>query len=329
MAPSGRARALDPKANPFEKKKNAKGGDMMWTEVFELAALLKTGTVAWDELDLDDVDVRLKWVGMFHRRKRTPGRFMMRVRVPNGELTAAQLRVLGECIAPFGADGCADITTRAGVQLRGLTLDDADRVLNLLRSVSLTSFMSGMDNVRQVTGSPIAGVDPHEVTDTRPLAHAVDAMITGNGAGNLALSNLPRKLNISFSASRDDFVHSHINDLAFEAAVDPASGEVGWNVLVSVGEVEKRREGKRGNGRRRARAAATPWTPPPPSHAPDLARARRGHLKARPSRACQGRGRQDAVASRDAAAAPSPSLHLSHSTPTLFPFSFRSAATCP
>ena len=64
----------------------------MWTEVHELAALLQAGDVAWDALDLDDVDVRLKWVGLFHRRKRTPGRFMMRVRVPNGELTGAQLR---------------------------------------------------------------------------------------------------------------------------------------------------------------------------------------------------------------------------------------------
>ena len=232
LGPAGRARALDPKANPFEKKKTAKGGDAMWTEVHELAALLKAGDVEWDALDLDDVDVRLKWIGMFHRRKRTPGRFMMRVRVPNGELAADQLRALGACIAPFGGDGCADITTRAGIQLRGLTLDDADRVLGVLGATGLTPIMSGMDNVRQVTGSPIAGVDPHEVADTRPLAKAVDAMITGDGQGNPALSNLPRKLNISFSASRDDFVHSHINDLAFEAAVDPATGTVGWNVLV-------------------------------------------------------------------------------------------------
>jgi ferredoxin-nitrite reductase len=63
------------------------------------------------------VDVRLKWSGLFHRRKRTPGRFMMRLKVPNGELTAAQLRYLGDCIAPYGADGCADITTRANMQV--------------------------------------------------------------------------------------------------------------------------------------------------------------------------------------------------------------------
>lgn len=63
------------------------------------------------------------------------------------------------------------------------------------------------------------------------LSSSVDGLITNNGAGNPELCNLPRKLNVSFSASRDDFVHSHINDLAFEAAVD-ASGVRGWNVQV-------------------------------------------------------------------------------------------------
>lgn len=200
--------------------------------VYELSALLKSGQAAWEDLDLDDVDTRLKWVGLFHRRKRTPGKFMMRVRVPNGELNSAQLRTLADCIKPAGADGCADVTTRAAIQLRGLTLDDAAWVIDSLKAVGLTPLQSGLDNVRQVTGSPIAGVDPHELADTRPFARAVDALITDGGVGSETLCNLPRKLNISFSASRDDFVHSHINDLAFEAAVDPATGATGWNVLV-------------------------------------------------------------------------------------------------
>ena len=58
--PAGVARATDPKANPFEKKKNAKSGALMWTEVYELAELLKSGKSTWEDLDLDDVDVRLK-----------------------------------------------------------------------------------------------------------------------------------------------------------------------------------------------------------------------------------------------------------------------------
>ena len=60
LGPAGAARATDPKANPFEKKKNAKSGAQMWTEVYELAELLKSGQSTWEDLDLDDVDVRLK-----------------------------------------------------------------------------------------------------------------------------------------------------------------------------------------------------------------------------------------------------------------------------
>lgn len=120
-------------------------------------------------MDLDDVDIRMKWAGLFHRGKRTPGKFMMRLRVPNGELNASQLRFLGSAVAPYGADGCADITTRANIQLRGITIDDADKVINGLFEHGLTSYMSGMDNVRNLTGNPVAGVDPHELIDTRPL----------------------------------------------------------------------------------------------------------------------------------------------------------------
>lgn len=43
----------------------------------EMAPLQTT----WEDLAIDDIDVRLKWAGLFHRKKRTPGRFMMRLKV--------------------------------------------------------------------------------------------------------------------------------------------------------------------------------------------------------------------------------------------------------
>ena len=74
-------RALAKKANKFEKVKNAKCGSRIWTEVQDLAALVREGKTTWEDLDLDDIDIRLKWAGLFHRRKRTPGKFMMRLKV--------------------------------------------------------------------------------------------------------------------------------------------------------------------------------------------------------------------------------------------------------
>lgn len=78
---AARARAQDRKANKFEKVKVEKCGSNAWTDVFELSQLLKEGNTKWEDLNLDDIDIRMKWAGLFHRGKRTPGKFMMRLKV--------------------------------------------------------------------------------------------------------------------------------------------------------------------------------------------------------------------------------------------------------
>ena len=65
------------------------------------------------------------------------------MQVPNGELNAQQLRFLGDAIAPFGEAGCGDITTRANVQLRGMTLAEADQIFAGLQRVGLSSVQTG------------------------------------------------------------------------------------------------------------------------------------------------------------------------------------------
>lgn len=232
LSEAARARAQDRKANKFEKVKVEKCGSNAWTDVFELSQLLKEGKTQWEDLNLDDIDIRMKWAGLFHRGKRTPGKFMMRLKVPNGELNSTQLRFLASAIAPYGEDGCADITTRANIQLRGVTLLEADSIIKGLWDVGLTSFQSGMDSVRNLTGNPIAGVDPHELVDTRPMLKEMEDMLFNNGKGREEFANLPRKLNICISSTRDDFPHTHINDLGYEAVRHPDTGEVVYNVVV-------------------------------------------------------------------------------------------------
>ena len=78
--------------------------------------------------------------------------------------------------------------------------------------------------------------------DSAPAAE-IDNMITNNGKGNEALCNLPRKINIALSPSRDDFPHTHINDVGLQAGKDPETGEVSvslegatvWNAGVGGG----------------------------------------------------------------------------------------------
>lgn len=62
---------------------------------------------------------------------------------PNGELDGRQLRFLGDAIAPYGEAGCADITTRAAIQLRGIPLDGADKIVMGLWDVGMTSLQTG------------------------------------------------------------------------------------------------------------------------------------------------------------------------------------------
>ncbi|CAM9644753.1 unnamed protein product [Ascophyllum nodosum] len=224
--------------NKFEKIKCAKSPDLMFTEVHELARAIRSGEYTWEDLDIDDADIRLKWAGLFHRRKRNPGTFMMRLKVPNGIMTAEQLRFTADMVSKYDPSvGVLDITTRMNLQLRGVQLEDVSEIINGLYDLGLTSLMSGMDNVRNMVGSPIAGIDPIEMVDTRQLCVDINDMITAGGRGNPALTNLPRKINFALSGGRDDFAHTMINDVGLQPHAHPATGEprasqIGFNVVV-------------------------------------------------------------------------------------------------
>jgi ferredoxin-nitrite reductase len=155
---------------------------------------------------------------------------MMRLRVPNGIISSEQMRVLGEIVQRYGDDGNADITTRQNLQLRGIRIEDIPDIFQRLKSVGMTSVQSGMDNVRNITGSPMAGLDADELIDTRELVQKVQDMITNCGQGNYQFTNLPRKFNIAIEGGRDNSVHAEINDIAFVPAYK--EGELGFNVVV-------------------------------------------------------------------------------------------------
>jgi ferredoxin-nitrite reductase len=209
--------------NKFEKLKQDKDGLAVKAELQQFAQ------IGWEAMDETDRDHRLKWLGVFFRPV-TPGKFMMRLRLPTGIITSSQLRVLAEVVQRYGDDGSADITTRQNIQLRGVRIEDLPTIFQQFQSVGLTSVQSGMDNVRNITGSPVAGIDADELIDTRGLAQTVQDMITNNGEGNPAFTNLPRKFNIAIAGCRDNSVHAEINDIAFVPAYQDTT--LGFNVLV-------------------------------------------------------------------------------------------------
>ena len=110
--------------NPIEKAKLAKDATTAYNSVYEYAAAIRAGTMDWEDVEKMDMNTRLKWVGLVHRDKRTPGRFMMRMRMPNGIVNSDLMRFYAECVEPHGPElGVIDITTRQNIQLRGVELE--------------------------------------------------------------------------------------------------------------------------------------------------------------------------------------------------------------
>ncbi|EME27862.1 ferredoxin-nitrite reductase [Galdieria sulphuraria] len=220
--------------NKIEKLKAEKDGSLAWQEIQKYSQMLRDGNVNWEDIPPEDLDIRLKWAGFFHRRKRVPGTFMVRLRLPNGIIWGYQLKALCSFLRRYDLQNtCFDITTRQNLQLRGIRLEDAGIFLEELTRLGIGCFQSGMDNVRNIVGSPLAGIDPYELYDTRSICFALDEMISNGGKGKPDFANLPRKFNIAVGSYSVDTVHGHINDLAFlPIAKDDSSGSLLFEILI-------------------------------------------------------------------------------------------------
>src|SRR3989441_10983727 len=137
---------------------------------------------------------------------------MLRCRIPAGELTAAQLKGLADIADEFG-NGKAAITTRSNIQIREIAPKNLIHVLTRLQGLGLTSKGSGVDNVRNITASPTAGIDPQELIDTRPFAHALHHYILNHRD----LYGLPRKFNVAFEGGGSVDAVADTNDLGVVA----------------------------------------------------------------------------------------------------------------
>ncbi len=158
------------------------------------------------------IDVFLtKYQGLFYVAPAQDS-FMCRLRVPNGILSAWQMRGLADAADSFGG-GYADVTTRANLQIREIGAAHAVDMLLAVQALGLTSRGSGADNIRNITGSPTAGIDPQEIHDTRPLCSAMHHYILNHRE----MYGLPRKFNIAFDGGGRVPVLEDTNDIGFVA----------------------------------------------------------------------------------------------------------------
>jgi len=181
---------------------------------------------------------RLKWVGLYPQRQGGDA-FMMRIKVPGGVMSSAQVREIG-VIADAFAEGpedspvfgnrYADITTRQDIQLHWIRIEDVPRIWQRLWDVGITTVQACGDSARNVTSCPVAGVDADEVFDSFPVAKAISDFFTGNRE----YANLPRKFKIAVTGCLEDCARVEINDIGlWPARAD--DGSVGFNVLAGGG----------------------------------------------------------------------------------------------
>ena len=158
--------------------------------------------------------------------------FMMRIGLPNGILTSAQLRVIGNLTKKY-ARNLADITTRQNIQLHWLTIESLPELVDALTAVGLSPKGACGDVVRNVTGCPLAGLDGHELLDASPLAVEIAHKLTANPE----FYNLPRKFKISVTGCPNWCTYPEINDVALTAIKRIVNGdqEIGYTLRVGGG----------------------------------------------------------------------------------------------
>ena len=193
---------------PEEVAKRAKHPFDMWDEMLANAAAgrFPKGT-----------DIFLhKFHGLFYVAPNQDA-FMLRLRLPGGIVSSHQAKGLGSVAKRFGG-GYLHVTTRANLQIREIGATHTTAVLTAIDELGLTSRGAGADNIRNLTGSPAAGIDSQELIDTRPLTRELHHYILNHRE----LYGLPRKFNIAFDGGGRLGVLEDTNDIGFAAvAVGP------------------------------------------------------------------------------------------------------------
>ena len=160
---------------------------------------------------------RWRYYGLFYVAP-TQDSYMCRLRIPNGILKHWQLSGMADLADRLCGPYC-HVTTRANLQVREVAPKNAVTLIEGIQDLGLCSRGSGADNIRNVTGTPTAGIDPQELLDTREYARDWHYHILNDRS----LTGLPRKFNVAFDGAGRIAVLEDTNDIAF-AAVEVKDG---------------------------------------------------------------------------------------------------------
>ena len=160
--------------------------------------------------------------------QRQQGVQMIRIKLPFGKVTARQLRRIA-AVSDEYSTGHLHITTRQDIQIHYVSLDRTPQLWADLEKDDVTLREACGNTVRNVTASPIAGIDPNEPFDVAPYADWVFRYFLRKSFGQ----ELGRKIKIAFSSNTSDDSYSFIHDFGFIPVVQ--NGLKGFKVLVGGG----------------------------------------------------------------------------------------------
>ena len=206
---------------------------------------LKTPQEAWDRLEYysqkgyssvpqEDLNYFLKCFGIFDRPA-TPKQFMIRVRIPGGQLTSQQAEVIGRLARDYGQD-YIDLTTRMQLEYRYMKIEDIPTVLKELQSVGISSYQTGVDNFRNILNDPLDGIGMDNILPSQALVEKLQAKFLHNPEW---ISVLPRKFNTGISGSMANRANAFGQDCCFVLA--QKDGHYGYNLFLGgkVGQIAK------------------------------------------------------------------------------------------
>ena len=215
-------------AEAFEKR-NKKQNKVEATKALKLpmdvhAQLEAIAAAGYEGLAKEDSAYFLKCFGLFDKGED----FMLRVRVPIGQLNNEQAIRIGEVAKQYGND-YIDITTRMQIELRYLQIEDIAKVLQELHEVGLTTFQTGVDNPRNIVADPLEGIAFDNVIDVSPIVKEIQSIILEKPEW---ISVLPRKFNTGITGSMSNSCNIFGHDCCF--VLSNKDGEFGFNIFLGA-----------------------------------------------------------------------------------------------
>jgi sulfite reductase (NADPH) hemoprotein beta-component len=156
--------------------------------------------------------------------------YMLRVAIPYGLLSSAQIRKLAHIARTFDK-GYGHLTTRQNIQYNWPKLSDVPTILDELASVEMHAVQTSGNCVRNITADHFAGIAPDELEDPRPYCEILRQWSTFHPE----FAALPRKFKIAVTgAPGEDRAAVRFHDIGLRI-VENAQGERGFEVLVGGG----------------------------------------------------------------------------------------------